>query len=210
MYTDDMQATRYHERMLKRKGYTRIAGVDEVGRGAWAGPLVAAAVILPSRHSINGIDDSKRLTPATREALFERITKCAVSWAVHAVSPMVIDKRGISFANKLAIKRAIVKLSTPPDFVLVDALPVHFRMPSRSIIHGDAISESIAAASIVAKVTRDRMMSMLNKRFPGYAFDVHKGYGTSRHMTSLYALGTCAIHRLSFAPIRDMVKKNCQ
>lgn len=195
------------EQRLRKKGYTLIAGSDEAGRGAWAGPLVAAAVILPSRHTIHGIKDSKQLSPSARENLYEIITSQATAWAVYAVLPQTIDKHGISYANKKAITQAIRKLATTPDALLIDAFTIPTTIPLRAIIKGDEKVQSIAAASIIAKVTRDRLMVLYHQQFPLYGFHIHKGYGTRSHQLSLQKHGVCPLHRRSFKPIKKMVEK---
>ncbi len=196
------------ERALRTKGYARIAGTDEVGKGAWAGPMVAAAVILPHPFKVSGIKDSKQLTPRQRERLFVAITKQAVSWAVEVVPSTTIDRIGIQPANVQAIERALTKLHVQPDAVLVDAIPVkHGRKPVKAIIRGDAKVLSIAAASIVAKVVRDTLMNTFDHELPGYGFAQHKGYGTQDHHARLVKLGLSPIHRRSFHPMSGMTKR---
>lgn len=196
------------EAALRARGHARIAGSDEAGRGAWAGPLVAAAVILPDPFPVRGVRDSKQLSPRQRERLFVRITKQAVSWAVDVVPHDVIDRRGIAAANRRAIERSLAKLHVQPDAVLVDALRVrHGRVPVKAIVHGDAKVLSIAAASIVAKVVRDTLMTTLDHEHPGYGFAQHKGYGTPIHRARLRRLGCSPIHRRSFQPMSAIVGK---
>ncbi|MFC1687232.1 ribonuclease HII [Patescibacteria group bacterium] len=195
------------EGRLRKKGCTLIAGSDEAGRGAWAGPLVAAAVILPSRHSIHGIKDSKQLSPSTREKLYVEIISQAKAWAVYSVLPRTIDRHGISYANKKAISQAIRKLAITPHALLIDAFAIPSSVPMRAIIKGDEKVQSIAAASIIAKVTRDRLMVSYHRRFPLYGFHIHKGYGTHSHQLSLQKHGACPLHRRSFKPIKNMVEK---
>jgi ribonuclease HII len=192
-----------HERELRLSGFRRIAGIDEVGRGCLAGPVVAAAVILPDRHRIKGIRDSKVLPRARREALYELILDRAEGVGVGCVEVEVIDRINILQATKLAMREALERLPEPPDHLLIDALSLRdVELPQRPIIDGDAISASIAAASIVAKVTRDRICDEIDRRFPGYGFARNKGYGTRRHVDALLREGPCAWHRRSFAPIR--------
>ncbi len=196
------------ERRLQRLGYHLIAGIDEVGRGAWAGPVVAAAVILPLdnphlRAALRGVTDSKQLTARQREHLFDRIRAEAVAFGVGGASALEVDQAGLMAATRAAMERAVAMLNPPPEALLVDAVdltPV-LAVPQRSVIYGDALSLSIAAASIVAKVSRDRWMAGLEQRYPGYGFARHKGYGTPEHCAALERLGASDIHRLSYAPI---------
>jgi ribonuclease HII len=195
------------ETELWRAGYKTVAGADEVGRGAWAGPVVAAAVVFPAdAHALapllGAVDDSKKLTPRARERLFTLIHAHAVAVGVGCASAQEIDSVGIAQANRLALVRAIGHLSTQPDFVLVDFLTLpQLRLPQRGVPHGDALSLTIAAASIIAKVTRDRWMVDQDDSHPGYGFARHKGYGTAMHRAALASLGPCAQHRRSFAPV---------
>lgn len=192
-----------HERELRLAGFQRVAGIDEVGRGCLAGPVVAAAVILPERHRIKGIRDSKVLPRARREALYEQILDRALGVGVGCVEVEVIDRINILQATKLAMREAFDRLADPPDHLLIDALSLReIDVPQRPIIDGDAISASIAAASIVAKVTRDRICDEIDRRYPAYGFARHKGYGTRRHVDALLVEGPCEWHRRSFAPIR--------
>ncbi len=193
------------EDALHREGYRRIAGVDEVGRGSWAGPIVAAAVILPEDarqlELLRDVRDSKQLAVADRLRLAKLILGMAavgVGWATH----QSIDRDGIAAANRRALMRSVAALKPPPDALLLDyfRLP-ELDLPQTAVPHGDSLSLSIAAASIVAKVFRDRWMVHCDSRFPGYDFARHKGYGTARHREQLAALGPCRLHRQSFAPI---------
>lgn len=199
-----------YETRLWAQGYRRVAGLDEAGRGAWAGPVVAAAVILPpddpdlAQH-LAGVRDSKALTPARREALLPVIQAYAVSWGLGAVPPAEVDALGIVPATRQAMVLALQALSSPADSLLLDHLSLpDLPLPQQSLPKGDARVLSIAAASIVAKVGRDRMMVALEAQFPGYGFARHKGYGTAQHRTALTALGPSAAHRLSFAPLRRL------
>lgn len=195
-----------HERELHLAGFGRIAGLDEVGRGCLAGPVVAAAVILPERHRIRGIRDSKVLPRASRETLYDHILDRAESVGVGCVEVEVIDRINILQATKLAMRQALDRLPHRPDHLLIDALSLRdVNVPQRPIIGGDAISASIAAASIVAKVTRDRICDEMDLRYPGYGFARNKGYGTRRHVDALLSDGPCAWHRRSFAPIRMLL-----
>lgn len=195
-----------NERELRLAGYRRVAGIDEVGRGCLAGPVVAAAVILPGRHRIKGIRDSKMLPRARREALYAQIVDRAEAIGVGCVEVEVIDRINIYQATKLAMRQALDRLPDMPDHLLIDALRLReVELPQRPIIHGDAISASIAAASIVAKVTRDRICDEFDRRYPGYGFARNKGYGTRRHFDALVVDGPCEWHRRSFAPIRMLL-----
>ena len=180
-----------------------LAGVDEVGRGPLAGDVVAAAVILDPARPIAGLADSKRLSPRRRELLCEQIRSRAVAMAVGRATVAEIDRLGILRAALLAMERAVAALAVPPAEVLVDGphLPSGLPCPGRALVGGDATEPAIAAASIVAKVTRDAEMAALDERFPGYGFAAHKGYGTRAHLAALEALGPCPIHRRSFAPV---------
>ncbi len=200
------------ETELWSAGYRAIAGVDEVGRGPWAGPVVAAAVILPSAPEtlaslLGKVDDSKRLTPRQREQLFDAIQRVALAVGVGRVEASEIDGVGIAAATRQAMMQALgaLALNDPtaqPDFVLLDFLTLpEVSLPQRGVPHGDALSLSIAAASIIAKVTRDRWMVEQEATYPGYGFARHKGYGTADHRAALARLGPCAQHRLSFAPV---------
>lgn len=196
-----------YERQLREEGFRTIAGVDEAGRGALAGPMVAAAVVLPADFDLDGIGDSKALTPLRREACFERIVAGAVALSVCRVMPSRIDRRGLHRSNLWLLGRAVTKLPMRPDYVLTDGYAIQrLDVPHLSIKKGDAVTASVAAASIVAKVTRDRMMDRYHRRFPGYGFDRHRGYGTAGHFEALARLGPSPIHRLSFrgvAPDED-------
>jgi ribonuclease HII len=188
-----------YERRLRARGFRLIAGADEAGRGALAGPLVAAAVILPDGFDLAGINDSKVLTALQRERAFERIRAQAVAVAVCRVMPGRIDRRGLHKSNLFLLRRVFRELPVPPDFVLSDGFPLRgLRLPHLSIKKGDAETASVAAASIVAKVTRDRMMDRYHRRFPDYGFDTNRGYGTSAHWKALERVGPSPIHRRSF------------
>ena len=195
-----------HERELRLAGFQRIAGIDEVGRGSLAGPVVAAAVVLPERHRIKGLRDSKVLPRARREALYELILDRAEGVGVGCMEVEVIDRINILQATKLAMRQALGHLSPTPDHLVIDALSLReVDLPQRPIIDGDAISASIAAASIVAKVTRDRICAEFDDRYPAYGFARNKGYGTRHHVEALLREGPCAWHRRSFAPLRLML-----
>jgi len=185
-------------------GHLHVAGVDEAGMAPLAGPVVAAAVILPHRYKLRGIDDSKMLDAETRERMALELKREAVAWAVGVAEVEEIDRLNIYHAGLLALRRALLGLATTPTFVLVDARRIpECSVPQRGIVHGDALSLTIAAASILAKTTRDAHMADLDGRFPGYGFAAHKGYPTPQHEAALRALGACPIHRRSFAPVRQ-------
>jgi len=199
------------------RGLAHIAGVDEAGRGAWAGPVVAGAVILPrparlhrwwldeSLRALKHVRDSKLLSPTQRAALYEPIRAVALATAIGYATNEEIDALGIVPATRLAMRRALDALTTAPDAVLVDALTLELAVPQRAVIHGDQLSLSIACASILAKVTCDRMMCELDAQVPGYGLAQHKGYGTAAHRAALSRLGVSRVHRLSFAPVRNQV-----
>lgn len=187
------------EAELHAKGYEFIAGVDEVGRGPLAGPVVAAAVILPEDFDILGIDDSKKLSEKKREMYFDIIKENAIAYGIGMVDHEVIDDINILQATKVAMKRAIEDLQHKTDYVLFDAMKIEdVDIPQESIIKGDAKVLAIAAASIIAKVTRDRMMMEYSEEYPGYAFEKNKGYGTKAHYEGIREYGTCPIHRMTF------------
>lgn len=194
------------ENEARQQGYKQIAGVDEAGRGPLAGPVVAAACIIPEGVFFKGINDSKQLTAEEREALFIEIVPSTV-YAVGIISPEEIDRINIYQATIRAMLQAIVALSVVPDMLLVDgmALP-HPTVPSKKIIGGDAKSQLIAAASIVAKVTRDRMMVEYDAKYPQYGFKQHKGYGTPQHLEAIDKHGPCPIHRMSYEPLHKFVQ----
>lgn len=192
-----------YETDLSTQGFQYIAGVDEVGRGPLAGPVVAAAVILPADFSLLGINDSKQLSEAKRDMLFEIIKKEALSIGVGIIEHDMIDQVNIYEATKLAMSEALDQLNPAPDFILVDAMPLKYSESELSLIKGDTKSISIAAASIIAKVTRDRMMQHYDALYPGYDFANNMGYGTKKHLNGLDTIGVCPIHRLSFSPVKE-------
>jgi ribonuclease HII len=190
-----------YEAALRAQGFARIAGADEAGRGALAGPLVAAAVILPEDFDIDGIRDSKELTPNQREEQFARIV-AACAFAVRKIEPGVLDERGLHRSNLALLRRCVRALEPAPDYVLTDGFPVaRMPCPSLGVKKGDAVAAGIAAASIVAKVTRDRIMRSQHRRFPEFGFFENKGYGTPEHWAALEEHGPSPIHRLSFAGV---------
>jgi ribonuclease HII len=201
-----------YEQVAWSAGYRRVAGLDEAGRGAWAGPVVAAAVILPGddpdlARDLAGVRDSKLLTAAQRELLLEAIQARAVGIGVGAVAPAGIDERGIVPATQEAMVLALEALASAADYLLIDHVTLPgVPLPQVSIPQGDALILSVAAASIVAKVSRDRLMIDLDAQFPGYGFARHKGYGTAGHQAALASLGACTIHRFSFAPLQGLAR----
>jgi ribonuclease HII len=185
-----------------------FCGVDEVGRGSLAGPVVAAAVILPRYSQIDGVKDSKELTPKQRTKLFEKIKLQAISFGIGIVNHQVIDKINISNAAFIAMKKAIAKLSPKPDFVIVDGFAIpDLPIANRGIIKGDKKSLSIASASILAKVTRDEIMIKFHKHYPVYGFERHKGYPTKKHIAALRRFGPTIIHRQTYAPVKECLER---
>ena len=195
-----------YESELYKNGINLIAGVDEVGRGPLVGPVVCAAVILPKDFYDERINDSKKLTEKKRELLYDVIYENAISIGIGMCTNEEIDEINILEATKKAMKEAINNLSVKPEHVLIDAVKLDIDIPSTSIIKGDAKSESIAAASIIAKVTRDRMLIELDKLHPEYDFKHNKGYGTKKHIEAIYKYGVLKEHRKTFAPISEIIK----
>jgi ribonuclease HII len=194
------------EAELWERGATRIAGVDEAGVGTLAGPVVAAAAILPRELRPRGLDDSKQLDARARERLCAEVKAGAVAWAVGMATPAEVDALNVYQAGLLAMRRAVEGLAVPPDRLLVDARRIpDVAIPQQGIVKGDAKSLSIAAASVLAKVTRDALMVEADARFPGYGFARHKGYGAPEHLDALRRLGPCEIHRRTFAPVREVL-----
>lgn len=189
------------ERRARQQGARRVAGVDEVGRGALFGPVVAAAVILDPLHHPRGLNDSKRLTREEREALAPRIRRQAIAWALAAVDAGRIDCVNIYQASRLAMRAAVEALAPPPDWLLVDAVPLDWSGPQQAIVHGDALSFSIAAASILAKVHRDELLRKWDAIFPAYRLGSNKGYSTPDHLAALNAFGCTPLHRRSYLPV---------
>jgi ribonuclease HII len=196
-----VSATRTLENVLRRLGFRRVCGVDEVGRGCLAGPVVAGAVVLhPDRH-IPGLSDSKTVPAPEREVLYDQITRHALLWAVAEASPAEIDTINIHQASLQAMRRAVMSLAPLPDLVLVDAFRIpDLLMAQRGVVHGDQRCAAIAAASIIAKVTRDRQMRQLHAQDARYGFDRHKGYATADHLAAVRQFGYSAVHRQSFSP----------
>ncbi len=199
------------ENRLRRQGYRLIAGVDEVGRGALAGPVMAAAVILPPQIRPRWrarVRDSKLLSPAQREALFEPICEVAVAIGVGSVDSWTIETIGIARATQIAMLQAIGQLSPPAETLLIDYFRIPgIKVPQKGVVDGDTLCFSIACASIVAKVTRDRLMDGYDLSYPGYLFARHKGYGTARHLACLQRLGPSPIHRRTFEPVADVLNR---
>ncbi len=192
-----------YERQARQRGWLRIAGLDEAGRGALFGPVVAAAVILNPRRRIVGLDDSKKLAPARRAELALRIRAYALAWAVAEIDAARIDAWNIYQASRQAMVAALEKLSIAPDYLLVDALSLDVPIEQRPLIHGDMKSVSIAAASILAKVARDARMAAFDHEYPQYGLARNKGYGTPDHLAALRLHGPSPLHRYSFAPVRE-------
>jgi ribonuclease HII len=196
-----VRAFRTLENTFRRMGFNHVAGVDEVGRGCLAGPVVAAAVVLNPARYVPRVCDSKTVTALERERLYDRITASALAWGVAAAEPGEIDRINIHQASLRAMQRAVLSLCPSPDCVLVDAFRIpDLLMAQRAVIHGDARCTAIAAASIVAKVTRDRLMQDLHSRDPRYGFDRHKGYATRDHLDAVARFGYSEVHRRSFRP----------
>lgn len=196
----------HFEKSIRQKGFELIAGVDEVGRGSLAGPVVASAVILPQKCSISGLNDSKKLRPKKRERLFSQIQKEAISIGIGLVIHRVIDEINILEATKRAMVEAIFRLKKNPDYLLIDGkTPLDISIQQKTIVKGDSISASIASASIVAKVTRDKIMNNYDRIFPLYKFSSHKGYATKNHIDAIKNFGVCGIHRRSFKRVKEYV-----
>ncbi|NVM20545.1 MAG: ribonuclease HII [Desulfobacterales bacterium] len=195
------------EKKIRKAGFSRVAGIDEAGRGTLAGPVVAAAVILPKKVSLDRLDDSKRLSPAMREALFGAIYKQAISIGIGIVDPVEIDRINILKASLLSMQMAVDNLRPTPDYLLVDGtFRIRSPLPQQAVKHGDMRCGSIAAASIVAKVTRDRLMALYDEEFPEFGFGRHKGYGTQAHRAAIRTFGCCPIHRKTFRGVREYIK----
>lgn len=196
-----------YEKELYKNNIELIAGVDEVGRGPLIGPVVAAAVILPKNYLLKGLNDSKKLSEKKRDKFYDIIMRDAISVGVGIIDENKIDEVNIYQATKLAMKEAINNLNIKPEHVLIDAMPLELDIPTTSIIKGDAKSESIAAASVIAKITRDRMMYELDKKYPMYGFGSHKGYPTKKHIEAIYKYGLIDGYRKTYAPIKDIIKE---
>lgn len=205
-------ASLMYEHQYLQSGCGKIMGFDEAGRGTWAGPVVAGAVALPIERKdltrvLMGVRDSKQMTPRQRVSLAERIKEVALAWGVGSASSQEIDDLGIVPATKLAMRRALDMTNFQPDCLMLDSLAwPEVSIPQISLVRGDTLSLSIAAASVVAKVWRDDYMRALDEQYPQYAFGIHKGYGTARHQAALQQYGPCDLHRKSFAPIRKLTQ----
>lgn len=196
-----------YEKELYQQGITLIGGVDEVGRGPLVGPVVAACVILPVNYELEGLDDSKKISEKKRDKLYDIIMEDAISVGVGIVGPEKIDEINILEASRLAMKLAIENMDVKPEFVLSDAMKLtNIDIPYKDIIHGDALSLSIAAGSVIAKVTRDRMMYDLDKEYPEYEFAKHKGYPTKAHLEKIKEYGVLKNYRFTYKPVSDLIK----
>jgi ribonuclease HII len=197
-----MPSSRY-ERAARSAGYSTVAGLDEAGRGALFGPVFAAAVVLDPARQIRGLDDSKQLDPERREVLAARIRERATAWAIGAADAFEIDRVNILEASRLAMRRAVERLSIACDYLLIDFIRIDMNLPQEPLVHGDALCTSIAAASILAKVERDRALAQWDAVFPDYRLASNKGYGSADHLAALDRLGPTALHRFSFTPVRN-------
>ncbi len=196
-----------YEKELYQEGYHFIAGCDEAGRGPLCGPVVAGAVILPENYQLEGLTDSKKLSEKKRQEYFEIIKRDAISFGIGIVGPKEIDEINIYEASRLAMKKAIDEMKINPDYVLTDAMPMpNYKYPVQSIIKGDAKSLTIAAASVLAKVTRDEIMYKLDKKYPQYELKKHKGYPTKRHLELLQLYGPNEHYRFTYRPVRDLIE----
>lgn len=207
LYHLPQQAMDFFERQCYKAGYKNVAGIDEAGRGPLAGPVVAAAVIFPRGWMSDEITDSKKLSPKRREEVYDKILSSAQSLGIAVVDQGEIDRTNILRATLMAMKMAVLKLSPPPDHLLVDgvsSIPIPIRQ--RLIRRGDTVSISIAAASVVAKVTRDRIMMEYHERYPQYNFAKHKGYGTKEHLEAIRKFGCCELHRMTFKGVKEQAE----
>ena len=196
-----------YETELYNKGITLIAGIDEVGRGPLCGPVVACACIMPVNYQLEGLNDSKKISEKKREKLYDILVKDAIAYGIGEVSPKRIDEINILEASKEAMRIAVNNLSIKPEHLLIDAVSINTSIPETPIIKGDAKSMNIAAASIIAKVTRDRMMIELDKEYPEYGYKRHKGYPTKAHIEAVKKYGVKDFYRFTFSPISDLIKK---
>jgi ribonuclease HII len=196
-----------YEKELIDKGIKLIGGIDEVGRGPLVGPVVASCVILPLNYKLEGLTDSKKLSEKKREKFFDILMKDAISIGIGIIDEKKIDEVNIYEATKLAMKEAFNKMEIKPEHVLIDAMPLELSVPTTSIIKGDARSLSIAAASVIAKVTRDRMMDELDKKYPYYNFKKNKGYPTKEHVEAINKYGIIKEHRKTYGPVKDYIEK---
>ena len=197
------------ERRLRAAGYRLIAGVDEVGRGPIAGPVVAAAVVMPEHPRVAHVTDSKALTPKQREEIAAQIEDRAVAWGIGLVSAAVIDCTDILRATHVAMRSALAELSPEPDYIVVDGRPVpELPAPSEAVVGGDRVCYCVAAASILAKVYRDRVMAHMGRLYPGYGLEGHKGYASPQHQEAIAALGPSPVHRMSFEPLKSLGQRS--
>ena len=207
MIATEDRPTQVFEEDARVCGYRQIAGLDEAGRGPLAGPVVGAAVILPRRFALDGLNDSKQVSPEDRDNLFQAITRYARAWAVGVATEQEIDTINILEATRLAWRRALDQLSITPDFLLIDATTLPgVSIRQRAVVKGDRLSLSIAAASILAKVHRDRLMQDYQRRYPDYLFHIHKGYPTPDHLRLIQQFGPSPVHRRSFKPIKTLLQ----
>lgn len=204
--TEKYRPSLQHEQAWQQRGFARIAGVDEAGRGPLAGPVSVAAVILPEGFELGDLNDSKQLTEAKRERIYEELIRCpGLVWHAILIDAEEIDRINILEATREGMRRSVNGLSSKPDAVLIDGLPVpKFPLPQEALVKGDSRSFSIAAASVIAKVTRDRLMLDAAEKYPQYGFERHKGYGTQQHLEALRKHGPCPLHRRSFAPVSQL------
>ena len=204
---EEINLYRYEEELYDN-GYEKVCGIDEAGRGPLAGPVVVAACIMPPFLRIDGINDSKQLTEKIREELYKIIVKEALAYSVVFINEKEIDELNILNATKKGMLKALDELKVKPDYVLIDAVKLdELKIESKAIIHGDALSASIAAASILAKVSRDHYMEAMDKKYPNYGFARHKGYGTKAHLEALEKYGPCKNHRKTFTPVNKYFSK---
>ena len=204
----DLEDTYKNERELKKEGYKLIGGIDEVGRGPLVGPVVAACVILPEEFNLDGLTDSKKLSEEKRDYFYEEIKKQAISYGIGIIDEKKIDEVNIYEATKLAMKEAINNCKIKPDYVLTDAMKLDIDIPMTPIIKGDLKSITISAASVIAKVTRDRMMYELDKEYPMYDFKNNVGYPTKKHLDAINKYGIINEHRRSYGPVKEYIEKN--
>ncbi len=195
-----------YERKLYEQGYELICGCDEAGRGPLVGPVVAGAVILPKNYHLEGLTDSKKLSEKKREIYFEQIKEGAIAYGIGIVDAKTIDEINIYEASRLAMKKAMENMKVKPEYVLTDAMPINdYSVPVEAIIHGDGLSITIAAASVLAKVTRDHIMYELDQKYPQYEFKKHKGYPTKRHLELLRLYGPTEDYRFTYRPVHDLI-----
>lgn len=207
MKTKKAEDLRSFEKRLWKEGFQYIVGTDEAGRGPLVGPVVAGAVILPINYNLKGLTDSKKLSEKKREEYFQIIQKDAISIGIGIVEAKEIDEINIYEASRKAMQEAILNLKIKPEYILSDAMPLNLDIPCEPIIHGDALSISIAAASVIAKVTRDKIMYELDEKYPEYEFKNHKGYPTKKHLELLQKYGPLENYRFTYKPVRDLIEK---